>query len=495
MTQHFGLKKSNRYSINDKDVFGDIRRHRLMQVSIVSSLSLIASMLVAINITLVILAIGLTCLLVSVYFAYKQKVMASAYILLGSLTAMLFSLALTGAGLLDLAILGYPSLLIFAAILGGGGLFLSMLVFTILQCILLAWLTLSNIITPNVPILSWSHLIFTLVIFIVTGFSVYILVRDIKRLMLSLHRENTKVQESQRKIQHLAHHDPLTNLPNRLYGEVLFRQSLKNCHKNQQELALLFFDLDNFKPVNDVLGHVAGDQLLKELALRLTETLQPNQHLIRFGGDEFLVLAPHSNGLPYLTKLANELINQCSAVFNIQHTQVTVSASLGIACTSLHGANFKQLCRKADIAMYKAKEAGRSTLHFYDNSLDKASDEKFKLLQRLRPAITEKQFTLYYQPMVNIKSGEVITVEALLRWPQLDGSIITPEQFIPLAESSGLINELGAWVIQEACAFCARQRRQGHHKLRVAINLSVIQFRDGNLQNTIETALQKANLP
>ncbi|MEP0177635.1 MAG: EAL domain-containing protein [Paraglaciecola sp.] len=495
MTSHISIKRSKQNITNDKDVLGGIQRERLMQICIVTSIGLLVSITAARNITSVIFAIGFACLLISFTFAYKQKIMASAYILLSSLATMLFTLAITGAGLLDLAILGYPSLLILSAILGGVGLFLSLLTLTISLCILLAWLTFNGIITPHVPSLSWSHLIFILVIFIVTGFSVYVLVRDIKRLMLSLHKENTKVQQSQLKIQHLAHHDSLTNLPNRFYGEVLFNQSLEKCLKNQQQLALLFLDLDNFKPVNDVLGHAAGDQLLAELAQRLSKTMEPDQHLIRFGGDEFLILVPHKNGLPYLTKLAKDLITVSSVVFDIQHNQVSVSASLGIACTSQDGNLFKQLCRKADIAMYKAKEAGRSTFHFYDNSMDKASDNKFKLLQTLRPAINQNQFSLYYQPIIDIKSGDVVTVEALLRWPQADGSLITPEQFIPLAESSGLINELGAWVIKEACRFCARQRKQGHPELRVAINLSVIQFRDGYLQNTIENALQDANLP
>ncbi|MEP1382530.1 MAG: EAL domain-containing protein [Paraglaciecola sp.] len=495
MTSHISIKRSKQNITNDKDVLGGIQRERLMQICIVTSIGLLVSITAARNITSVIFAIGFACLLISFTFAYKQKIMASAYILLSSLATMLFTLAITGAGLLDLAILGYPSLLILSAILGGVGLFLSLLTLTISLCILLAWLTFNGIITPHVPSLSWSHLIFILVIFIVTGFSVYVLVRDIKRLMLSLHKENTKVQQSQLKIQHLAHHDSLTNLPNRFYGEVLFNQSLEKCLKNQQQLALLFLDLDNFKPVNDVLGHAAGDQLLAELAQRLSKTMEPDQHLIRFGGDEFLILVPHKSGLPYLTKLAKDLITVSSVVFDIQHNQVSVSASLGIACTSQDGTLFKQLCRKADIAMYKAKEAGRSTFHFYDNSMDKASDNKFKLLQTLRPAINQNQFSLYYQPIIDIKSGDVVTVEALLRWPQADGSLITPEQFIPLAESSGLINELGAWVIKEACRFCARQRKQGHPELRVAINLSVIQFRDGYLQNTIENALQDANLP
>jgi diguanylate cyclase (GGDEF)-like protein len=478
----------------EKDVFSQIRRYRLMQICAANALGLMATLMVARGITFIFFAVGLGFLIIALGFAFKHKVLASAYILLGSLAAMLFALALTGAGLFDLAILGYPALLIFAAIPGGVGLFSSVLLFVISQCVFITWLTLQGFITPNIPTLSWAHLLFILVIFVVTGFSVYILVHDIKRLMLSLQRENTKVQQSRAEIQHIAHHDTLTNLPNRFYGEELFLKSLVACEKKQQSLALLFIDLDNFKPVNDALGHAAGDQILEQLTQRLTETLKPDQYLIRFGGDEFLLLAPFKNNRDQLDQLAETLIQQCAADFEILQNHVVISASLGIACAPKDGSDFKQLCRRADIAMYQAKQDGRNTYHYYDESLDKASDDKFRLLQLLRPALIESQFELYYQPMVALNSDEVTTVEALLRWPQPDGTMISPEQFIPLAESSGLINELGQWVLQQACTYCAQQRRQGFSKLRVAVNLSVMQFKDGHLQNTVETALHDAGL-
>lgn len=482
-------------TMSDAALFTHIRRQRLMQISGVTALGLMASLLVARGYAFNIFLVGLSCLVIAFYFAYKDKVLASAYILLSSMATMLFALAMTGAGLFDLAVLGFPGVLIFAAILGGVGLFLSVLSFIIALCTLLVWLILNGIVTPNVPTLSWSHLTFILVIFVVTGFSVYILVRDIKRLMLSLHRENTKVQRSRVQIQHLAHHDSLTNLPNRFYGEQLFEQSLKICNTNQQNLALLFIDLDNFKPVNDALGHAAGDELLGQLTQRLSQALPPAHHLIRFGGDEFLILAPFNNDNSKINALASTLINQCASVFEILQTQVVVSASLGIACAPKDGTDFKQLCRKADIAMYQAKEDGRNTYHHYDESLDKASDEKFKLLQLLRPAVHQQQFTLYYQPMVNLSNNEISTIEALLRWPQPDGSMIYPDQFIPLAESGGLINELGRWVIQQACFYCAQQRKLGFSDLRVAVNLSAVQFKDGQLQQTVKTALDEAGLP
>jgi diguanylate cyclase (GGDEF)-like protein len=485
---------SARQQASDNDVFSQFRRYRLMQICAATALGLMATLIVARSIAFIIFSVGLGFLIMALGFAFNHKVLASAYILLGSMTTMLFALALTGAGLFDLAILGYPALLIFAAILGGVGLFLSVLFLVITQCVFVTWLTLQGHITPHIPTLSWSHMLFILVIFVITGFSVYILVHDIKRLMLSLQRENAKVQQSRAEIQHLAHHDTLTNLPNRLYGEELFSQSLLDCKQKQQNLALLFIDLDNFKPVNDALGHAAGDKLLEQLTQRLSDILAPEHYLIRFGGDEFLLLAPLSNDRRQLDQLAETLIQECSSAFEILQNQVVISASLGIACAPKDGTDFKQLCRKADIAMYQAKQDGRNTYHYYNDSLDKVSDDKFKLLQLLRPALTESQFKLYYQPMVTLSTDAITTVEALLRWPQPDGSMINPDIFIPIAESSGLINELGKWVLQQACMYCAEQRRQGFSNLRVAVNLSIMQFKDGHLQNTVETALYEAGL-
>lgn len=477
------------------DYFADIRRLRLMQFCLATMLGLLASTTVARGITLVIFCSGIACLVLALLLAYRRHILPSAYVLLSSMAVMLGAFAFTGAGLFDLAILGYPGLLIFAAILGSVTLFITVLAVIVALCIFLTWLTLHGVITPHIPSLSWPHLVFILVIFIVTGFSVYMLVRDMKRLMLSLQRENAKVQLSKVKIQHLAHHDALTNLPNRLYGEQLFLHALAACHQQQQQLAVCFIDLDNFKPVNDALGHAAGDELLKMLAQRLLSVLPAGHHLIRFGGDEFLILAPCPAEHHSLDTLACQLIAQCTAAFDILQTQVAVSASLGIACAPKDGSDFKQLCRKADLAMYRAKEDGRNTYHYFDDSLDRANEEKFHLLQLLRKALAEQQFQLHYQPQINLQTGQVTAIEALLRWPQSDGSMISPAQFIPLAESSGIINELGDWVLQQACRDCATLRQQGFADLRVAVNLSVVQFKDGQLQQKVASAIAAASIP
>lgn len=477
------------------DLLSQIRRRRVMQICAALALGLIVSLLVAVNHTFIILALGLSCIVVALGFAFKYRVLTSAYILLIAMTIMLFALAITGAGLFDLAVLGYPALLICAAVLGGRGLFSLVIGFVILQCMTITWLTLNHIITPYIPTLSWTHLLFVMVIFVITGFSVYILVNDIKRLSISLQHENEKVQKSKLELVHLAHHDTLTKLPNRLYGEALFSQALARCHKDQHQLALFYIDLDNFKPVNDALGHAAGDSLLEQLTHNISLILPPLHHLIRFGGDEFLLLAPFESDRKSLHTLAEQVITCCASEFDILQNKVVISASIGIACAPQDGIDFKHLCRRADLAMYQAKQDGRCTFHFYDESLDTASDKKFTLLQMLRPALEERQFTLNYQPMVNFATNETNMVEALLRWPQTDGSIIAPDQFVPLAESNGLINELGAWVIQQACKCCALQRKNGAVNLRIAVNISVIQFHDGKLQSHVEEALQTANLP
>ncbi|TPV57354.1 bifunctional diguanylate cyclase/phosphodiesterase [Aestuariibacter sp. GS-14] len=484
--------------LNSASSFAQVRRHRLLQICGVSAVGLLASVLISRGIAFTIFSVGLLSLLIAFLLAYKHKIQASSFVLLSSMSAMLFALALVGAGLFDIAIIGYPCLLIFAAILGGVGLFSTLLSLTIVQCSVLVWLNLEGYVLPSTPRLSWEHLIFVQVIFIITGFSVYILVRDIKQLMISLQEENEKVELSRAQIQHLAHHDPLTRLPNRLHGELLFQRLLSQCKQNNTELAVLFLDLDNFKPVNDALGHVAGDILLEELAQRLSELLTDGQHLIRFGGDEFLVLVPCSgdcqnNGT--LNGFINTLLNECAREFYVQQNRIIVSSSIGVAVAPRDGEHFKELCRKADIAMYQAKNNGRNTFSYYSPEQDAHSEERFTLLQKLRNAVNTHAFTLNYQPIIDLRTGNVVAVEALLRWPQPDGSMIGPDKFIPLAESAGIINVLGNWVIQQACAFCANQRKNGFPELRIAVNISALQFNDGKLKHNVEKALRRADLP
>lgn len=466
-----------------------------MQISAVTGIGVALALLVSRNVTFTIFSTALVALCITYFLAYKRKLSAAIYLLISTLSLMLFALALTGAGIFDLAALGFPGLLVFAATLGGGRLFSITLALTMVQALLLSGLAIEGFITPHVPSLRWVHVMFIIIIFSVTGFSVYVLVKDIKKLMLSLQIENQKVEESHAHIQHLAHHDPLTNLPNRLYGEQLFTSMFMKRNPDDKNIAVFFLDLDNFKPVNDALGHSAGDTLLKMVSEKLQTSLPHGEHLIRFGGDEFIVLAPCARDEESVKTLAKTIMQACEAEFDILESKVSITTSLGVAIAPLHGTDFKQLCRKADVAMYHSKQHGRNTFHIYEASLDNDGEERFSLLQMLRTATQTSQFEMYYQPIVNLNDGSTPALEALIRWPQDDGSFIPPDGFIPIAESSGLIVEIGQWVIDEVCRFGAQMQKKGYKNLRIAINISAVQFRDNSLVTVVNNALKHHDVP
>ncbi|OUV42180.1 MAG: GGDEF-domain containing protein [Rhodobacteraceae bacterium TMED111] len=478
----------------DTDDLITIRRHRVAQISTVTCFGLFISLFAARDTTFDIMLVALAAMFTAAILAYKHFVVASSYLLLVALSSMLFALSATGAGTFDIAMLGYPAIIIFAALLGGIGLFGTVLSLVLVQCIILTWLVMKGVITPNTPRLTWSHLTFIMIIFVITGFCVFILVQDIRRLMTSLQLEYTKVKKNREHIQYLAHHDPLTNLPNRLLGERLFNEKLAQIEANGLQLALAFIDLDNFKPVNDALGHSAGDRFLQHISQLINEKLSADECLIRFGGDEFIVLAANITDRKHIETLCERLIEWCSSEFEIFQTNIVVSASIGVAMAPQDGTTFKQLCRKADVAMYEAKRNGRNRFEFYNIKFDEESDEKFSLIQRLRPAVLANQFEVYYQPLIDLKTGRICSLEALVRWPQEDGSLVFPDKFIPLAESSGLINPLGEWVLNQACFFCTKLHRNGHSELSVAVNLSFAQFKDGTLPNIVKRALELKQL-
>jgi len=475
--------------------FAHFRRHRLLQIIGFTLFGLIFAMLAATGTIKLIIAGGCLTLLIAGAFALKQRVLLASYTLLWSLALMLCLLAIKSGGIRDLAMIGYPGLFFYAAVLGSMRLFFSLLIFVLLLCTVLATLTLTGHFQPFIPPLGWQHVIFINVIMSIIGFSVFLMVRDMHRLMRSLQLENQKVRASHLEIERLAQYDSLTGLPNRGYGEKLYHHVLQHCLQQQKKLAVLFVDLDSFKPVNDSMGHAAGDQLLQEVAKRLQRVLKPDEQVIRFGSDEFLLLVPYQYDTGRLVELSNHLMCDIRKPFQIMQTEVELSASVGVAQAPDDGTEFSVLCRKADLAMYKAKQEGRNRILQYDDKLDQANVNKFNLLQKLRQAVKDQEFQLYYQPKIDLNSGKLTSVEALLRWPQADGSMISPADFVPLAEQSGLIVELSEWVLQHACQACQRLRQQGLPQLRMAVNLSYVQFKNVRLENTIKHALREAGLP
>ena len=429
------------------------------------------------------------------WFAHQQKPGIAANILLWALTTMLSVLAWHSGGVRDMAVLGYPGVLIFAAILGNVRLFSGLLLFIVGYCSLMAALTITGYFHPFLPDVEFKHLVFTDVILLITGFSVYLLLRDQRRLMRGLREENQRVRNSQQTIARLASQDQLTGLSNRRFAEESYTRLYQRCLRDEHPLAVFFLDLDNFKPVNDSLGHAAGDLLLQQLSGRLQAISRADDVLCRFGGDEFLMMVALDGEEEQLTEIAQSIKAAATTPFFIMQTQIEISGSVGIALAPEHGTEFNTLCKHADLAMYQAKHEGRSVYRIYNDDMGRANIDKFNLMTQIRQALKDKQFRLFYQPKMDIRSGRVCGVEALIRWPQPDGTYIAPDDFIPLAESSGVIADIGHWVLQEACEACMRWRQQGHGSVGVAVNLSYVQFRDGSLERSVQQVLRQSGLP
>ena len=296
------------------------------------------------------------------------------------------------------------------------------------------------------------------------------------------------------KIEFLAYHDPLTGLPNRLLLQDRMQQAMAHADRTQTRLALVFMDLDNFKHINDSLGHATGDALLKETASRVGQCIRNTDTLSRQGGDEFVLLLADlpdpDSALPVLAKISAHLQDS----FVIDGNELSTSASMGVVIYPDDGADFETLSKKADTAMYKAKEAGRNTYRFFDEAMNIEAVDHLVMRNGLRRALDEGEFVLHYQPQIDLASGAVTGAEALLRWQHPEQGLVLPARFIPIAEDSGLIVPIGEWVIHEACRQAMAWRAAGLPALVVAVNLSAVQIRRGSVEHTVRHALQQSGL-
>jgi len=260
------------------------------------------------------------------------------------------------------------------------------------------------------------------------------------------------------------------------------------------KVALLFVDLDNFKDINDSLGHSAGDAFLKEVSLRLLTAVRLSDIVCRQGGDEFLIGLPDMVNSEDISQVASNILKQMQAPFSLRETEILASCSVGIAMYPKDGQKFEDLLRHADLAMYQAKEAGRNTFRFFDEDTHFRITENLHLISSMRAAIAQQEFVLHYQPIVNLATGSLVGAEALVRWQNPKLGLVAPNMFIPTAEKSGLIVELGQWVIEEACQQMQKWHKVGSHPLTIAINLSPVQFRRGDIEGVIERALHRTGL-
>ncbi len=304
----------------------------------------------------------------------------------------------------------------------------------------------------------------------------------------------TLVKESQQKLDHLAHHDPLTSLPNRLLFHDRLQHAIRHAARDGEQLAILFIDLDRFKNVNDTLGHHIGDELLKQVARQLSSKLREGDTLARLGGDEFIVLLENVDGQYGASLVAEKLVSMFEQPFMVADHELFVTCSVGISLFPNDAADLNMLIRNADVAMYQAKARGRNGFQFYAPSMTGEGVERLRLETFLRRSIEKNEIYLNYQPQVEIDSGRLIGVEALVRWDHPELGLVAPVRFIPLAEDTGFINQLGKWVLFEACRQMVRWQEAGLVVPKIAVNLSVKQFERGSIVNMVADILRETGL-
>ncbi len=305
----------------------------------------------------------------------------------------------------------------------------------------------------------------------------------------------TYLKESQRKLNHLAHHDVLTGLPNRLLLSKRLEQAIQQNQGTQHPFLLIFLDLDHFKHVNDSLGHPMGDLLLQKVATRLTQATHTANTVARIGGDEFIILIEHIEDETKIFEIPNALFSCFTAPFRLENHEVRITGSMGICVYPGDGEDPHTLLRNADAAMYKAKDEGRNTHQFYTKELTTKAYERILMEQQLSQAINNHELYLVYQPQINMRTMEVIGAEVLLRWKHSTRGLISPVQFIPLAEDSGLIHSIGQWVLEAACHQAKQWMDEGLSFGRIAVNIAGPQLQRGNLPTQVKYALQKSGLP
>lgn len=307
-------------------------------------------------------------------------------------------------------------------------------------------------------------------------------------------RDITERKRAQSALYSLAHHDILTGLPNRVLLEDRLVQAKALSHRQHSGFAVLFLDLDRFKIINDTLGHAIGDELLRLVSSRLQRTLRETDTVARIGGDEFIILLANTGQREDVMLLAEKIMKSLAIPFHLRDHELFVTASLGGCMYPEDDLDTDSLMKKADIAMYHAKSLGRNNFQFYDNQMNQNASRRFIISNSLRKGLDQHEFLLYYQPKIDVLTGRIVAMEALIRWEHPELGLLSPLEFIQLAEETGLIVQLGEWVLREACRQNVQWHNEGITNLRVAVNLSGYQLQHKSLLPSIMSILAETGI-
>jgi diguanylate cyclase (GGDEF)-like protein/PAS domain S-box-containing protein len=295
-------------------------------------------------------------------------------------------------------------------------------------------------------------------------------------------------------MRHQASHDPLTELPNRLLFDERLALALQHARQQREMLAVMFLDLDRFKSINDTLGHAIGDQLLQQVARRIARCLKTSDTIARWGGDEFTLILRRINSAEDVTRIAQRILKSLKAPFDFSQQELHITASIGIALAPYDGEDAETLLKNADIAMYRAKQQGKNSFQLYASDMNVQAFDQLVLVNDLYKALDRGEFLLHYQPQVNLQTGQIVALEALIRWQHPQRGLVPPNQFISIAEETGQIGAIGEWVLQTACAQNRAWQMAGLPPVRIAVNLSGRQLQQKNLARLIAQVLADTGL-
>lgn len=477
-----------------------VRKRRLIQIFWAVELTLAASglqRLLLANDAHAALIVSIVALIATsvLYFARQNRLELSATLLVTILTALTTYFIWMYDGLRDEALFGYPAILVLSAVLVSAPIFWTLLIVMVGNIFLLAYLGEQGVVDHRAGPADISTALQIAIILVVTVYCVWLLNRDIRRLLVKLSQENQRVHQSREEIQYLVFHDPLTDLPNRLLAADHLEMALAQAERDRRMAAVIFVDLDNFKSINDSLGHHAGDTFLKHVATQLKTAVRRTDTVCRLSGDEFLIILNGIDDRRDASRVAEKLLSCIATPITLLDHEVSGRASLGISVTPEDGSDFEELARKADTAMYYSKKAGRNNYHFFAAHMSQDAEQNVELLGQLHLAQAQNRLRLHFQPRVDLASDVVVGAEAILLWHHPDQGLLKPEQFIPLAERSGLMAGFGEWMLQQACREAQLWRQTGHPDLTVSVYVSPLQFRRGNLDRLVSHALETSGLP
>lgn len=441
---------------------------------------------------LVLLAFSVT--VVGRHLIRRDRTELAVSLLLGVMMALVSVSLIANQGLYSGALLFYPCLLITAGILASRRVFIGMLASMLVVVAYITWLSVSGaqdyVAVPHGP----GRMLVVSSLLVLSAVAVWLLANDLHRARQHLEHEILELESSQASLNHLAQHDPLTDLPNRLLVEQRVDAAIRSAEQSRSMVAVLFLDLDHFKVINDSLGHSAGDELLCEIAARLKSMVRGADTVSRQGGDEFLIVLSEVESIEALTAVVTRLQLLVAQPLTLQDMELVVSLSIGIALYPQDGNDFATLLKKADTAMYQAKSSGRNAFRLFNEDMSADTYARLGMEQDLRQALARNELELHYQPIVDMQDGHLVAVEALLRWQHPERGMVGPDSFIQVAEQSGLIVDIGTWVLEHACEQMVAWQAEGLAQVLISVNLSAVQLHRGDLEQTVRRALERSGL-